>query len=41
MKYKEYIKRRENPVIFDKEGKFIYSPVNKVIQTTIARNLLK
>jgi hypothetical protein len=40
-KIKEYIKKRENPVIFDKEGKFIYFPVNKVMQTTLARNLLK
>lgn len=40
-KIKEYIKKRENHVIFDKEGKFIYFPVNKVMQTTLARNLLK
>lgn len=38
--YRDYIKNRENPVIFDKNGEFVYFPVNKVMQTTIARNLL-
>ena len=40
-KYKEYLKKRENPLIFDKKGKFVYFPVNKVMQTTIAREILK
>jgi hypothetical protein len=36
-----YILKRENPVIFDTQSKFIYFPVNKVMQTTLVRNLLK
>ena len=31
MSLKEYILERENPVIFDKEGKFVFFPVNKVM----------
>ena len=37
----DYLKKRENPIIFDKNNEFIYFPVNKVMQTTIARNYLK
>ena len=37
--FKEYLKMRENPIIFDKEGKFIYFPVNKVMQTTLVREI--
>jgi len=40
MSLKEYILERENPVIFDKEGKFVFFPVNKVMQTTLVRNIL-
>jgi len=36
-----FIKNRENPVILDKENKFVYFPTNKVMQTTLARNILK
>ena len=37
---REYIKSRENPVIFDKNGKFVYFPVNKVMQITMTRYML-
>jgi len=40
MNLKEYIFKRENPVIFDKKGEFVYFPTNKVMQTTLARNVL-
>ena len=40
MSLKEYILERENPVIFDKDGKFVFFPVNKVMQTTLVRNIL-
>lgn len=40
MDVREYIFKRENPVVFDKEGKFVYFPVNKAMQSTLARNLL-
>jgi len=39
MNLKEYIFNRENPVIFDKK-KFVYFPSNKVMQTTLVKNLL-
>ena len=34
------VRSNSYPVIFDKNNKFIYFPGNKVMQTTIARNLL-
>lgn len=40
MNLKEFIFKRENPVIFDKKGEFVYFPTNKVMQTTLARNIL-
>ena len=36
-----YIKNLENPVIFDVENTFLYFPIDKNAQTSIARNLLK
>lgn len=39
--FKDYLRQRENPIIFDKKGKFIYFPTNKVMQTTLARRILK
>jgi hypothetical protein len=38
---RKYILKRENPVIFDTQGEFIYFPSSKVMQTTLARHLLK
>ena len=35
---REYIKKRENPIIFSKDHKFVYFPVNKVMQTTITNS---
>ena len=34
MNLKEFIFKRENPVIFDKKGEFVYFPTNKVMQTS-------
>lgn len=38
---KDYLRQRENPIIFDKSGEFIYFPTNKVMQTTLARRIFK
>jgi hypothetical protein len=37
---KEYIKKRENPVILDIKGEFVFFSVNKAMQTTVVRYLL-
>jgi sulfotransferase famil protein len=39
-KVRKYIRDLENPLIFDSEHKFIYFPINKNAQTSIARNIL-
>jgi hypothetical protein len=38
--FKEFILSRQNPVIFDKNGEFVYFPTNKAMQTTLVRNIL-
>ena len=37
----QYIKSLENPVIFDKKDKFIYFPINKNMQRSFTRSILK
>jgi len=36
-----YIENLENPIIFDRDNKFLYFPINKNAQTSICRNILK
>ena len=36
-----HIENLENPIIFDRDNKFLYFPINKNAQTSIVRNILK